>query len=120
MNLQTSQMLLGNPVLLGMDAGQIFAFALGIFSIVKGILAHIAYSQFAKNLKADFVHYSWDRENPISERKWNDKGEPSPVTESRVLWNQTKINRDSTEDRRNFYFLIALFCFGIFLNTLRA
>ncbi len=98
---------------------ELFAFALGIFSLVKGVLAHNTYRQLAQDLKGEFVHYSWDRENPISERKWSDKGEPHSVSESRNLWNQTKIKRDSTEDRRNFYFLLAVVCFAIFLNALR-
>jgi len=98
---------------------ELFAFAFGIFSIVKGVIAHITYGQLAKALKGEFVHHSWDRENPILEQKWNDKGEPYQVRESRILWNQTKINRDSTEDRRNFYSVLALVCFGIFLNGLR-
>lgn len=99
---------------------ELFATALGIFSIVKGVLAHVAYSQFAKELKGDFTHYAWDRENPpLRNETWSTRSTPMWVIESRKNWDKTKIKRDLAEGRRDFYFVSGLICFGIFLNALR-
>jgi len=99
---------------------ELIAFALGVYSLVKGVLSHLVFNQLAKELKGDFAHYSWDREHPVSKRSWSDKGEPFAVTESRIRWNRTKTERDSADDRRIGYILLAMVCFGIFLNALRS
>ena len=38
----------------------------------------------------DFPHRKWDSENPVSEMKWNSKGEPVFVWESRSLEDSLK------------------------------
>ena len=99
---------------------ELLAFALGIFSVVKGVFAHNSYRQLAKDLQGEFEHYTWDRENPPTRNEmWSTKSTPMWVIESRKNWDQTKIKRDSAEDRRNFYFLLAVVCIAIFLNALR-
>jgi len=99
---------------------ELLAFALGIFSIVKGVLAHNSHIQLAKELQGKFAHHSWDRENPPARiERWSTKSTPMWVIESRKNWDETKIKRDSAEDRRNFYFLLAVVCIAIFLNALR-
>ena len=99
---------------------QLASFALGIYLIVKGILAHLAFVKLAEKLSEQFEHYTWDQEHPIQNRKWNDSGEPQNVSESRKLWNKLKSERDSVEVRRNFYFILAVIFLGIFLNGLRS
>ncbi len=99
---------------------ELIAFALGIFCIVKGVFAHNAHKQLAEDLRGEFAHHSWDRENPPARNeRWSTNSTPMWVIESRQNWDETKIKRDSAEDRRNFYFLLGAVCIAIFLNALR-
>ena len=63
-----------------------FAVVVAIASTTVAIGCHFSMRSVEARLEfQDFPHKKWDSENPANEMKWNSKGEPVYIWESRSL-----------------------------------
>ena len=77
----------------------ILAVIIAVIATSLAIVFHIKMRGINARLKyQDFPHRKWDLENPISEMRWNSKGEPINIWESRALENLLRrTSKDSYE-----------------------
>jgi hypothetical protein len=76
------------------------SFAITFHIRMRGIDARLKYQEFP--------HRKWDQENPVSEMRWNSKGEPVNIWESRALENSLRSTSKNCYENRGICGAIAL------------
>ena len=87
----------------------IFAATISVVATSCSVVFYIKMRGIDARLKyQDFPHRKWDLENPVSERRWNSKGEPIHIWESRALENSLRRTSKDYYDYSGICVAIAL------------
>ncbi len=85
------------------------AVVVAITATILAVRYHIKMRGIETRLKyQDFPHRKWDLENPISKMRWNSKGEPIYIWESRTLENSLRMTSKNSDTNRGFFGAIAI------------
>jgi hypothetical protein len=79
----------------------ILAVIVAVIATSFAMVFHIKMRGIDTRLKyQDFPHRKWDLENPVRELRWNSKGQPITIWESRELENSLRrTSKDAYENR---------------------